>query len=196
MLIIEVDAVYLVAPAQLKMRSCYMSGYLKYLKVTISFCFTVSLLNVLTLFACQKKYLSFFEQLTAQTATKVIQFFGLPAMQSNANIYLKNTVLVVNPECTAIFIMIIFSCLVAFYQTSLKSKIIGILAGLPIIFAVNLIRFVIMALLDRYRPVYLAYFPTSLWQAALIVMAVFMWMAWTISVAKHETKIARFFLNG
>jgi archaeosortase B (VPXXXP-CTERM-specific) len=167
-----------------------MAGYYKYLKTTILFCFTVSLLNVLALFACQKGYLLFFQQFTAHTVTNFIQFFGLPATQSNTVIYLKNTVWVVNMECTALVIMIIFSCLIAFYQTSLKSKIIGILVGLPIIFAANMIRLLFMAFINEYRPIYLSYFRDSVWQVALIVVSVFIWMVWIETVAKRETQTA------
>ena len=130
------------------------------------------------------------EQFTARTATGVLHFIGFSAAQNNTFIHLKTAVLVVNPECTAVFIMVIFSCLVAFHQTSAVSKIAAILVGLPVIFAVNLIRFIIMALLDQYRPLYLTYFPSYLWQGTLLVMVVFMWMAWMTAVGKRETKAA------
>jgi archaeosortase B (VPXXXP-CTERM-specific) len=162
----------------------------KYLKMTVMFCFTVSMLNLLTLFACQKGYLSFIERLTARTSTEVIQFFGLPAVRSNTVIQLKNTMWVVNAECTAVFIMIIFCCLIAFYQTSLKSKIIGILVGLPIIFAANIIRLLLMAFIDENRPAYLSYFRDYMWQTAFIIMSVFIWRVWIGTVAKREAKTA------
>jgi exosortase/archaeosortase family protein len=93
-------------------------------------------------------------------------------------------------ECTALVIMIIFSCLIAFYQTSLKSKIIGILVGLPIIFAANMIRLLFMAFVNEYRPIYLSYFRDYVWQFVLIVVSVFIWMVWIETVAKRETKTA------
>jgi len=164
-----------------------MSEYIKYLKSTIWCCSSVVLLSIVTLIACQKGYLSFIEQFTAQTVTDVIHLFGLPAVRNNTVINLKNAVLVVNTECTSIFIMITFSCLVAFYQTSKKSKIIGILVGLPIIFAANILRFVIMAFVDQYKPVYLAYF-YNYWQFAFVAMALIMWIVWIVTVANRETK--------
>ena len=166
-----------------------MTEYFKYLRSTIWCCSSVVLLSIITLIACQKGYLSFIEQFTALTVTEVIHLFGLPAVRDNTVIHLKNAVLVVNTECTAIFIMITFSCLVAFYQTSKKLKIIGILVGLPIIFVVNILRFVIMAFVDQYRPVYLTYF-YDYWQYAFVAMALFMWIVWIVTVAKRETKIA------
>jgi len=167
-----------------------MSEYFKYLKTTVLFCFTASMLNLLALFACQKGYLLFAQQFTAQTIACVIHFFGLPAMRYDTVIYLKNTDWIVNSECTAVSIMIIFFCLVAFYQTSLKAKIIGVCVGLPIIFAANILRFVIMAYIDKHKPVYLVHFHNSLWQIVFIVMAVLMWMIWIASVAKRDTKTA------
>ena len=165
-----------------------MSEYFKYLKVTVLFCFTASMLNLLALFACQKGYLLFAQKFTAQTIACVVQLFDLSAVQYDTVIHLKNTDYIVNSECTAASIMIIFICLVAFYQTSLKAKIIGVLVGLPIIFAANISRFVIVAYIDKYKPVYLVHFHNSLWQFIFIGMAVFLWMIWIAVVAKRNTK--------
>jgi archaeosortase B (VPXXXP-CTERM-specific) len=163
---------------------------LKQLKTPLLFCFLVVLLNVFSLFAAQKGYLSFFEILTAQATTGAIHLFGMAATQDNTIIRLTNDVWQVKTECTAITIMIIFASFVIVYQTSLKAKSIGLLAGIPFIFAANIARLLVMAFIDKFTPASSAYFHEYLWQAAFILMVVFMWFVWAEMVVKRERKTA------
>jgi archaeosortase B (VPXXXP-CTERM-specific) len=163
---------------------------LKNLKMPLLFCFVVVVLNLLSLYAAKRGYLSLFEILTAQVTTEFIHVFGIEAIRDNTIIRLTNAVWKVNTECTAITIMIIFASFVIVYQTSLKAKSIGLLAGLPFIFAANITRLLIMAFIDKSAPAYSRYFHDYLWQVAFIIMVVFMWIVWTEKVVKRETKTA------
>jgi archaeosortase B (VPXXXP-CTERM-specific) len=173
-----------------KKQKGHLWGDLKYLKMPLLFCLTVVLLNLLSFLAYQKGYLSFIEVLTAQTITGTIHLFGMPAIRENTVIHLTNALWVVNTECTAITIMIIFSSFIAVYKASLKAKGIGLLFGLPIIFATNITRLLLMAFIDRYKPEYSTLFHDYLWQVAFIIMVVFLWILWLDKVVKRETKTA------
>ncbi len=163
---------------------------LRHLATPLLFCFTVLFLNLASYFAYQKGYLAFFDLFTAQAAAGVIHAFGLPIVRDNTVIRLTNAVWVVNTECTAITIMIIFFSFIAVYKASLKAKAVGLLAGVLIIFAANITRLTLMAVIDKYKPAYSTYFHDYLWQVAFIIMVVFLWMIWLDKVVKHETQIA------
>jgi archaeosortase B (VPXXXP-CTERM-specific) len=171
-----------------KKQKGHLFGDMKSLKMPLLFCLTVVILNLLSYFSYQKGYLSFFEILTAQATTGAIHLFGMAATREKTIIRITNAVWQVNTECTAITIMIIYSSFVAVYKTSLKSKGIGLLVGLPLIFAANITRLLLMAFIDKYKPAYSTYFHDYLWQVAFIIMVVFMWIVWIEKVAKRETK--------
>ena len=173
-----------------KKQKGHLLGDLTYLKMPLLYCFTVILLNLLSFFAYQKGYLYFIELFTAQTTTGVIHLFGMPAIRDNTIIRLTNALWVVNTECTAITIMIIFSSFIAVYKASLKAKGIGLLFGLLIIFAANITRLLLMAFIDRYKPEYSTLFHDYLWQVAFIIMVIFLWILWLDKVVKRETKTA------
>jgi archaeosortase B (VPXXXP-CTERM-specific) len=163
---------------------------LKYLKMPLLFCLSVVLLNLVSLYAAEKAYLYFWELFTAQTTTGLVYLFGIEAVQDNTIIHLANDVWKVNTECTAITIMIVFTSFVAVYDTSLKAKSIGLLAGLPFIFAANLTRLLIMAFIDKFIPAYSQYFHDYLWQVAFIIMVVVMWLVWLEKVVRRERQSA------
>jgi archaeosortase B (VPXXXP-CTERM-specific) len=165
-----------------------LSGDLRHLKTPLLFFFTVILLNLISFFAYQKGYLSFIDLLTAQATTGVVHLFGIPAIREDTVIRLTNALWVVNTECTAITIMIIFLSFIAVYKASLKSKGIGVFFGLPVIFAANITRLLLMAFIDRYRPEYSTLFHDYLWQVVFIIMVVFLWMLWMDKVVKREIK--------
>jgi archaeosortase B (VPXXXP-CTERM-specific) len=163
---------------------------LTFLKMPLLFFFSVILLNLASLYAAEKGYLYFFELFTAQATTGLIHLFGIEATRNNTIIHLTNDVWKVNTECTAITIMIIFASFVMVYQTSFKAKSIGLFAGLSFIFAANLTRLLIMALIDKAIPAYSHYFHDYLWQVAFIIMVVFLWVLWMEKVVRRERKTA------
>jgi archaeosortase B (VPXXXP-CTERM-specific) len=171
-----------------KKQKGHLSRDLTYLKMPLLFCLIVVLLNILSFFAYQRGYLASIELLTAQTTMGVIHLFGMSAVRDNNIIRLTNALWIVNTECTAITIMIIYSAFIAVYKASLKAKGIGLLFGLLIIFTANITRLLLMAFIDRYKPEYSTLFHDYLWQVAFIIMVIFLWILWLDKVVKRETK--------
>jgi archaeosortase B (VPXXXP-CTERM-specific) len=165
---------------------------LKYLKMPLLFFVSVILINLASLYAAEKGYLYFFELFTAQATTGLIHLCGIEATRNNTIIHLANDVWRVNTECTAITIMILFASFVVVYQTSLKAKGIGLLAGITFIFTANILRLLVMAFMDKYAPAYSHYFHDYLWQVAFIIMVVVLWFVWTEKVVRRERETAVF----
>lgn len=114
----------------------------------------------------------------------LIKLSGLRVVQESNTIYLTNSTWLVTTECTAIFIMLIFSSFIFVYPASGKQKGIALLAGIPFIFGVNVLRLYCMAWIDYLKPQYSELFHNYMWQV------VFMWLVWIDKVVNRETKIS------
>jgi exosortase/archaeosortase family protein len=164
---------------------------MKSLKMPLLFCLVAVLLNLLFYVANlvnQEESCFSIELFTARATAGAIHLFGIPAVRENTIIHLTNAVWIVNTECTAVMIMIIFTSFIAVYPASLKAKGIGLLLGLPFIFTANIMRLLLMAVIDRYRPGFSTFFHDYLWQVSFIIMVVFLWMLWMDKVVKREAK--------
>ena len=71
-------------------------------------------------------------------------------------------------ECSAIFMFILFSSFVLAYPTSLKKKAIGLLFGIPFLFAVNTLRLAVVFLAGLWRPNLFEYIHVYFWQTIII----------------------------
>lgn len=120
----------------------------------------------------------------------LIKLSGLRVVQESNTIYLTNSTWLVTTECTAIFIMLIFSSFIFVYPASGKQKGIALLAGIPFIFGVNVLRLYCMAWIDYLKPQYSELFHNYMWQVVFIMMVVFMWLVWIDKVVNRETKIS------
>ena len=81
-------------------------------------------------------------------------------------------------ECSAIFISILFFSFVLAYPTSWKKKAIGLLFGIPILFAVNILRLVVVFITGIIRPDLFEYMHLYFWQIVLIIFVLMLCLAW------------------
>ncbi len=165
------------------------SKYILYKRAALFFCLVVSL-NVVSYLMSEHGYLHPLVMLTTNAATLLIHLSGLQARTEGDMIYLANVVLIMNVECTAIMVMLIFTSFILAYPASPKARIIGLLTGIPIIFCANQVRVLMMAWIDKLKPAYSDYFHDYMWQVVFIIMVVFMWIVWIDKVVNRETKTA------
>lgn len=160
----------------------------QFLKVGLLFCSSVFLLDLLVWYFGRQEYLAFLDIFTSYVITGLIHISGLHAIRDSNTIYLAHSSWLVTTECTALFIMLIFSSFVFVYPSSVKQKGIALLAGIPFIFSANILRLYIMAWIDYLNPEYSEFFHDYMWQVVFIVMVVFMWLIWIDRVVARETK--------
>jgi exosortase/archaeosortase family protein len=151
----------------------------------VLFCLVVILLDLAAWYLGRGEYLAFLDIFTSYVITGLIHISGLPALRDSNTIYLTNAVWVVTTECTALFIMLIFSSFILVFPSSLKAKIIALLSGIPCIFAANILRLYAMAWIDYLRPQFSEYFHNYVWQVFFILMVVLMWLFWIDKVARQ-----------
>lgn len=165
-------------------------GDKQFLKVGFLFCSTVIILDLLVWYLGRKEYLAFFDIFLSYVMAGLIKLSGLHVIQDSNTLYLTNSSWIVTTECTAIFIMLIFSSFIFVYPASTKQKGIALLSGIPFIFGANILRLYCMAWIDYLKPQYSEVFHNYMWQVVFIMMVVFMWMVWIDKVVNRETKIS------
>ena len=89
-------------------------------------------------------------------------------------------------ECTGIFEALIFAAAVLAYPTSAARKAIGIGLGVPLLYAFNLLRILVLLAVGRGRPDLFAFMHLYFWQATLILMITSVWLLWIFAVVRHE----------
>jgi archaeosortase B (VPXXXP-CTERM-specific) len=126
--------------------------------------------------------------LTTDASVWLIKGAGIKAMISSNNIILSNQTLVINAECTAIYLMILYASFVLVYPTKWSKKLVGVAAGIPSIFAANVIRLLVTAWIVVSWPQYFQYFHDYTWQVAFIIFIVVLWLVWIERVVGYERK--------
>jgi len=81
-------------------------------------------------------------------------------------------------ECSAIYMLILFSSFVLAYPTTLKNKAIGLLFGIPFLFAVNTLRLVLGFIAGMWRPDLFEYIHVYLWQTIIIILVFVTCLTW------------------
>lgn len=161
-----------------------------FLKTAFLFCSLVVLLDLFVWYLGRQEYLAFLDIFTSWVIANLIQFSGLQAVRASNTIYLANSEWVVTTECTAIFIMLIYTSFILVYPSSLKAKGLALITGIPFIFCANIMRLFMMAWVDYLEPRYTSYFHQYIWQVVFIVMVIFMWLLWIDKVVNCEGKVS------
>lgn len=92
------------------------------------------------------------------------------------------------PECGAIEIMAIFVAAILAFPTLWRKRLIGLVAGIPIMYGVNIFRLTVLAIIgavDQSR-VWFNFAHEYLWQAVYIVFVVAVWLVWVEYVVKRR----------
>ena len=152
------------------------------------FSFLVIFLNLAAWEVGRHGYLSHFEQFTTNVAAWVICLFGIEASVSGTIILLPKETWLVNTECTALFVMIIFASFVLVYPARLREKVVALTVGVPLIFSVNILRFLVLAWLYQSWAPYATLFHDYIWQVFFIILVVLFWLIWVEKVVECERK--------
>jgi exosortase H (IPTLxxWG-CTERM-specific) len=89
-------------------------------------------------------------------------------------------------ECTGIFEALIFLAAVLAYPTSAAKKLIGIGLGVPILYAFNVARILVLIWVGRHHHELFDFMHLYFWQATLILMITSVWLLWIFKVVRRE----------
>ncbi len=123
------------------------------------------------------------------TASLIALFLNLfPGLNAEVNgtvVLMNSSSLDVIGECTGIFSIIVYCSVIFAYPTSLRNKSVGLI-GIPILYALTLVRLISTALVGVFIPSMLDFFHTYLWQVFLIVFVVLLFLIWRDKVVEVE----------
>ena len=125
---------------------------------------------------------------TASLVALFIRPFGLNAEASGTFVLLNGSSIDVIGECTGIFSIIVYCSVIFAYPTSLRNKTIGLI-GIPILYALTLVRLISTALVGVFIPSMFDFFHTYLWQVFLIVFVVLLFLIWRDKVVEVGVEV-------
>ncbi|MBN2543610.1 archaeosortase/exosortase family protein [bacterium] len=126
----------------------------------------------------------FIQAKTALVVFSILSLFGVEGVIVGDVIYLANISLKVVYECTGGFAFFIFSSCVLAYPSNAIKKIIGHLIGAVGIFAINIIRLVLIAWVGIYSKQAFDFIHKYLWQGTFIIFVLLLWVIWVDKVVK------------
>lgn len=119
----------------------------------------------------------------------LINASGLQVIHDGVDITLKNAQWTMTPECTALSAMIVFAAFVLAYPSSLKSKGIAVLVGIPFVIIANSLRLFSLAWATELFAKYAHFAHDYVWQVAFLILIAVMWLVWIEMVVNRENKV-------
>ena len=86
-------------------------------------------------------------------------------------------------ECTAVGPLVLFIGAVIAYPAPLRAKSLGVLLGLVVLTGVNIVRIMSLFWIGSAYPEYLDMAHLLVWQTAIILLAIVLWLVWVERVA-------------
>ena len=122
---------------------------------------------------------------TAKCAAVLTSLSGVNAWASGANIVTPGRILVVDLNCTAIYVTAVFVALVVSYPINPRTRAIGIAIGVPLILGANLIRLMIAAQVSEHAPRFFDFSHDYLYQVGLVMVVAVTWALWLSYARMH-----------
>jgi archaeosortase B (VPXXXP-CTERM-specific) len=150
---------------------------LKYLAFFFSVCFIFYVIYYF-LTVSGSMVLVHMRNVTACILGAIFAFAGSDVVVKGAMVSINGFPLEIIDECTAIYSSIVYcSCVVA-YPTTVKKKGLGIAFGVPSLYAINMLRLTILALVGILYPSMFEFVHVYLWQASFIIFVVVIFLIW------------------
>lgn len=123
----------------------------------------------------------------AGLTTDLIRFSGIAATHArDVYILLPGARWEMSAECTAINAMVVFVSFILVYPAALKSKGIGLVLGIALLFAANLLRLLGLAWATHLFPTTAEFMHDYVWQVAFLFLVILLWFAWLEMVVTRE----------
>ena len=151
---------------------------LKYVALFLAFCFVFYL--VYYFFTVTGSIvLVHLRNITALILGAIFSVGGASVVVQEATVSINGFGLEIIDECTAVFSAIVYCSAVFAYPTTIKNKGLGIAFGVPSLYAINILRLVVLALVGIYSsPEMFEFVHVYLWQASFIIFVVVIFLLW------------------
>jgi exosortase H (IPTLxxWG-CTERM-specific) len=136
-----------------------------------------------------RKFMSF----TAGICAVFLEPFYEPVSLSGRIVTIHGFAVEVIEECTGIYEMLLFAAAVLAFPSTWKSKGLGFLMGLPLIYFFNILRIVFLAVIGVHFRSLFDFMHIYFWQATLVVIIVTVWFLWIRLVATRAKQTSPIF---
>ncbi len=125
---------------------------------------------------------------TADITGFFIKALGLSVQTSGRIVTLPNFSVEIVGECTGLYEMLIFLAAIIAYPSGWKKKLIGAGLGIPVLYAINIIRMVFITIVGNWSPQAFEFMHMYFWQVAMILIILSVWILWIEKVVHYERK--------
>ena len=92
-------------------------------------------------------------------------------------------------ECTAVFSIIVYIAAIIAYPANARSKIIGVVSGIPVLYGFNILRLVVLALVGVNFPGAFDFVHVYLWQTTFIIFVLITFLLWLKVVVERRENV-------
>ncbi len=132
--------------------------------------------------------LTWLMEATATVTGFCLKMLGLEAGVSGRIVSLPNFSVEVVGECTGVYEMLIFLAAMTAYPAGWRKKLMGAGLGIPFLYAINIIRMVVITAVGNWSPGTFEFLHLYFWQVAMILIIVATWVLWIEKVVHRERK--------
>ncbi len=150
---------------------------MKYVVLFLSFCFVFYLIYYF-LTVGESAVMIQLRNITAVIVGAVLSLGGMDVAVDGAALSVDGFGLEIIDECTAVFSSIVYASCILAYPTTLKNKCLGIIFGIPCLYAINILRLTILAFIGIFYPGMFEFVHVYLWQASFIIFVVVVFLLW------------------
>ncbi|MDY6905449.1 MAG: exosortase H [Thermodesulfobacteriota bacterium] len=135
---------------------------------------------------------------TARMTAMLVKLMGIDVVVREAFVSAGSFSIKVIPECTAIFVVILYFAFVMAYPASIRQKAMGLLFGIPVLVVVNMVRLVGIFLIGMHYRALFEYAHVYIGQIFMILLVLsisLIWLRWVVHVSTEDAPfgfIARF----
>ncbi|HKQ60631.1 MAG TPA: exosortase H [Candidatus Polarisedimenticolaceae bacterium] len=125
----------------------------------------------------------------AAASAAVARMVGIDARADGTEVSYGSGTLNVLTGCNGVEALLILAAAVIAFPAPWKSRLAGVLAGVPLILAANLVRLGNLIVVARYFPERLELFHVYVWQTLIVLIAFVIFLGWGILVARQAASV-------
>lgn len=119
------------------------------------------------------------ERALALAAAELARWAGGSPQILNGNlIVVSQATLLVNHECTGLFVMVVLGCFILAYPAPWRAKLLGLGFGLLLLSLVNVVRIATLVRVAEFYPGLLEYLHEYVWQGVFLMLVTLYAMSW------------------
>jgi exosortase H (IPTLxxWG-CTERM-specific) len=133
-----------------------------------------------------RKVIEPFTSFVAFASSKILNIFGSWTSVSGTNLSCGDFGIQVAHGCNGVFATAILLSGIIAYPSRIKEKLMGILIGIPALFAINQLRVISLFLLGKSYPGVFEEVHVYVWQPIIIIFAIFVWDFWARNFVQKD----------